>query len=151
MKVKKYTKMQSFPPWWNKNGTRIVSLQQSLSSWWSLAHYMITGFVWTLGLIASSGSSDKRALTTHDSSGCHVRSRARDRGERSQNFISNYSGVAAVMNHGGDAATKTAPTTWGKGLLYSPFQFQMSTFPENRCIKVGYMAKLDMLNEENKH
>lgn len=46
----------------------------------------------------------ERALTTHDSSGGPVWSCARDHGEQSQNFISNYSGVTGVMIHGGDAA-----------------------------------------------
>lgn len=47
-----------------------------------------------------------RALTTHDSSGWPVWSRARDYSEQSQNFMCNYSGVTAVMSqyplsHGG--------------------------------------------------
>lgn len=77
---------------------------------------MITGLIWSLGLKASSGSLDKcwlsvveRALTTHDSSGWCVWSRARDHGEQSQNFRSNYSGVTAVMSHGGDAAAGPCP------------------------------------------
>ncbi|CAB1452527.1 unnamed protein product [Pleuronectes platessa] len=42
--------------------------------------------------------------------GAHCQSRAGDHGEQSQNFISNYCGVAAVMSHGGDTASDSPST-----------------------------------------